>query len=673
MSTVKISKAKESWLQSLKIYLDRRVIAILFLGFSSGLPILLVLTTLSTWLREEGVSRSTIGLFGFVMAPYALKFIWAPLVDRMPIPGLTAMMGRRRSWMLIAQIALVIVIYLFGRTDPGNDLYWTAFFAVLITFFSATQDIAVDAYRIDSLPEEQLGAGASVVVLGYRIGMWLSTAGALFIAAYYDWATAFATMAAFMGIGIATTLLVSEPKGSSAALVDDEAKEQESKIRTLDAEELRPWQGIGGLLLITALVLLALQPLSYLFAFVSGHHGVLGSSGAIVAGVRLALTFWGMWVGYLMFMGKPSAPGEAKDYSMVALLWILAEVAGYGIPESSVWFAEIYAWTALYAIWWISDAVTMMVAGHGIAQESVIAPVWLFTMGIWLRFFFFVYLYGFFYFSKRAVANFGLVDIEHENRVHLWTRRAIVEPYYDFFRRYGVGVAIGILLLISVFKAPDAVLTSMANPFYIDVGFTKEQIAWVSKTFGLWMTLLGGVVGGVVVHRIGLMKSMALAVVVMAFSNLMFALLAHFGADALAITETAFQASRDLTEQEIAIRSLAGSENIYWFYALIIIENISGGLGTAVFVAYLSALCNRSYSAVQYAMLTSFMQMFAKFIVVPSSGFYADGFGWFWFFVTSTMFAIPALILLAILSFSIKRSELKNNRQATETNAYAGD
>lgn len=647
------AKVDESWLASLKIYLDRRVIAILLLGFSSGLPILLVLTTLGAWLRLEGVDKSTIGLFGFVMAPYALKFIWAPLVDRLPIPGLTAMLGRRRSWMLITQVALVGAIYGLGQTDPRDGLYWTAVFCVLITFFSATQDIVIDAFRIDSLPADQLGAGASVVVLGYRIGMWVATAGAFFIADSAGWSVAYSALAAMMVIGIATTLFVSEPDGSTTALIDEEAIRQEARIRTLSAAELKHWRGRGGLVAFIGALLLVVLPASMLLPLIGsafGHGTVdLSAGGLLVATAKLALAAWGAWIGWLILRGDQRAPGECKDFVMVALLALIAEIVAFAIPQDSIWLMELYAWLAMTAIWMVSNLVTNLF-GVSLDQASFLQPVWLFTIGLWIKFLLFVFLYGFFYFSRRAVANFGLVKAEDENRIHLWTRRAIVEPYYDFFHRHGVSIAVAILLLISVFKASDAVLTSMANPFYVDVGLTLTQIAWVSKTFGLWMTLIGGIVGGLVVHRFGMMRSMVLAVIVMALSNLMFALLAYFGADALTITDTAFAAGRELTETELISREQIGTSLLPLFYALIIIENISGGLGTAVFVAYLSSLCNRSFSAVQYAMLTSFMQMFAKFIVVPSSGFYAEGLGWFGFFVTSTLFAVPALLLLWYLA-----------------------
>lgn len=416
------------WREALGVYLDRRVIAILFLGFASGLPIMLVAGTLSTWLREADVSRSAIGLFAFVFAPYTFKFAWAPFMDRLPLPPLTNWLGRRRGWMLAAQIGLMLAIWGLGRTDPATGLLGVAAMAFAVAFFSASQDVVIDAYRVESLPESKLGAGAGVVVLGYRIGMFVATWGALRLADAIDWQTAYSVMAALVAVGMATVLVIPEPAGS---------------------------------------------------------------------------TF--------------RAPGQGRG-------------------------------------------------------------------------------------------------------VEGWLRTAVVEPFADFFERHGVRVAIVILVLISVFKASDVLLTLLANPFYIDVGFTKTQIADVTKLFGVWMTILGGLVGGVVVFRLGLLKSMLLAAVLMAGSNLMFALLA-------------------LTGPHLGV-----------FIATITIENLSSGLGTAVFVAFLSSLCNIHYTAVQYALLTSFMQLLGKFVIVPASGFYADAVGWFWFFTSSTLFALPALVLIAWLA-----------------------
>ena len=413
-----------AWRESLAIYGDRRVIAILFLGFASGLPLMLVAGTLSTWLREAEVSRAAIGLFAFVFAPYTFKFAWAPLMDRLPLPPLTTWLGRRRGWMLAAQLGLMVSIWGLGRTDPSSELFTVALMALAVAFFSASQDVVIDAYRVESLPESKLGAGAGVVVLGYRVGMFVATWGALRLADAADWALAYSVMAALVAVGMVTALVVPEPPGSTFA---------------------RPAGGRG---------------------------------------------------------------------------------------------------------------------------------------------------------------------------LKAWLASAVLEPFGDFFQRHGLAVAVVILVLISVFKASDLLLPLLATPFYLDTCFTKAQIADVTKLSGVWMTVAGGLVGGVVVFRLGILKAMVVAAVLMAGSNLMFAVLTWTGP-------------------------------LLWvFVATIAIENLSSGIGTAVFVAFLSALCNVHYTAVQYALLTSFMQLFGKFVIVPSSGFYADAVGWSWFFVTSTVFALPAIALV---------------------------
>ncbi|MDH3770392.1 MAG: MFS transporter, partial [Nitrospirota bacterium] len=196
---------------ALDVYLDKRVISILFLGFSSGLPLMLVLRTLSAWLQEEGVDKDTIGLFAFTFAPYTFKFAWAPFMDRLPLPVLTRLFGRRRGWLLLTQVCLIGAIFGLGQTSPGQDLFMTAVMALLVSFCSASQDVVIDAYRIEILPQHQLGAGAANVVTGYRIGMWVAGAGALWLADLAGWSIAYAAMALLILVGVAAVLLNPEP------------------------------------------------------------------------------------------------------------------------------------------------------------------------------------------------------------------------------------------------------------------------------------------------------------------------------------------------------------------------------------------------------------------------------------------------------------------------------
>lgn len=472
-----MSNIWQTRLQGLEVYLNRRVIAVLFLGFSSGLPILLILRTLSAWLADIGVDKSTIGLFGFVLAPYTFKFIWAPFMDRMSLPPLTSLFGRRRGWLLASQACLMVAIFALGQTDPTVDLFMTALAAFTVAFFSASQDIVIDAYRIELLTEDQQGAGAANVVTGYRLGMWVAGAGALYIADQAGWSSAYTVMALLILIGVATVLILPEPD--------------------IDA----PKQLFGE-------VTIADQRSRYLFLLLAAGLGVL-----------------------------------------------LALIIGdqYGLRVGIV---------------------------GGLITAALFAALSL-------------------VFNRSSAF-----------------REGAIEPFQDFFQRNGVTIAVVILAFISLFKASDVLLTLMANPFYLETGFTKSQIAWVSGTFGFFVTFLGSYIAGLMIYRIGIMPGLWISGILMMASNLMFALQAYVGAD------------------------------YTLFHLTILIENLSGGMGTTAFVAYLASLCNRRYTAVQYALLTSFMQMLGKYLIVPSSGFLVESMGWIQFFILSSLAGIPALILL---------------------------
>jgi MFS transporter, PAT family, beta-lactamase induction signal transducer AmpG len=201
------------WADALRVYRQPRLIAILFMGFSSGLPLALTFGTLSYWLAEIGVSLTAIGLFGLVRTSYSLKFLWSPLIDRLPIPFLTARLGRRRSWALVIQFLLALAILALGMTDPRIDPAATALAAVVVAFLSASQDIVIDAYRIELLKPEEQGAGAAATQWGYRFGLLASGAGALYAASYGGWGFAYGLMAALMLVGMVTVWLTPEPGG----------------------------------------------------------------------------------------------------------------------------------------------------------------------------------------------------------------------------------------------------------------------------------------------------------------------------------------------------------------------------------------------------------------------------------------------------------------------------
>ncbi|MCC7272942.1 MAG: AmpG family muropeptide MFS transporter [Alphaproteobacteria bacterium] len=202
------------------VWREPRLATVLGLGFASGLPLPLTFGTLSFWLAEAGVSRTAIGLFALVGSAYSLKFLWAPAVDALPLPGLTRWFGRRRGWTLAVQAALIAAILALGFTDPAAAPAWTAAGAVAVAFLSATQDIVIDAYRIELLEPEEQGLGAAAVQWGYRGGMLAGSAGALYAAAAGGWPVAYGVMAALMLVGVATVLLSPEPRQPAATPAD---------------------------------------------------------------------------------------------------------------------------------------------------------------------------------------------------------------------------------------------------------------------------------------------------------------------------------------------------------------------------------------------------------------------------------------------------------------------
>lgn len=208
-----------AWLKSLSVYREPRLLAVLFMGFSSGLPLALTFSTLSYWLAEVGLSRTEIGLFALVGVSYSFKFLWSPIIDRLPLGAITARFGRRRGWALAIQIPLALAILALGLTDPKSTPWLTGLLAVIVAFLSASQDIVIDAYRIELLKPEEQGAGAAATQVGYRLSANIvASAGALLLAQFGGWHVAYAVMAALMAVGIVTVWLTPEPAGSAKAL-----------------------------------------------------------------------------------------------------------------------------------------------------------------------------------------------------------------------------------------------------------------------------------------------------------------------------------------------------------------------------------------------------------------------------------------------------------------------
>lgn len=430
-----------SLLKEIEVYLRPTSIRMFFLGFSSGLPLLLVLGTLSFWLREAGVDLKTIGFLSWIGLVYGFKWVWAPIVDRVPIPFFSRVLGRRRAWLFISQIGITCSLLGMAFTNPGVDLRITAFFSLLTAFFSATQDIALDAYRIESAENRQQGILAAMYQTGYRLAMIWAGAGALAVASFatsssgYDpraWSVAYLTMSASVGVGVLTTLFSPEP-------------------------------------------------------------------------VR-----------------------NEKD------------------SENC----------------------------HVSLRERV--------------------------------------------------REYVINPFRDFFWRFGKG-AIIVLLLIATYRISDIVMGVMANPFYSDMGFTKEEVAAITKIFGVVMTLLGAFVGGIVILRLGVLQTMMIGAVLSSMTNLLFVLLSRVGHDLLFLTVT------------------------------ISTDNFAAGLASSAFVAYLSGLTNANYSATQYALFSSIMLLLPKFLA-GFSGVVVEETGYDGFFILTAVMGIPVFVLVGLVHRFVKET-----------------
>jgi PAT family beta-lactamase induction signal transducer AmpG len=380
----------------------------LVMGFACGLPLLLTGSVLQAWMREDGIDLSVIGLFALVGLPYTLKFIWAPVMDRFTLPFL----GRRRGWMLLAQLSLMVSIIWLGFSNPAEDPWLLAGIAFLVTFFSASQDIVVDAYRREDLQDNELGLGSSLYVNGYRIGMLLAGSGGLILADIFSFQMVYLLMALSMLVGVVTTLLAREPN-------------------------------------------------------------------------------------------EPE-----------------------GTPKS--------------------------------------------------------------------------------------IKEAVVDPFIEYFAR---PEALLVLAFILFYKIGDTMAASMTVPFYLDMGFSKSEIGTVVKLFGFWATIIGGLLGGIVILRWGINRSLWIFGGLQALSTAGFAILVWVG------------------------------HELSWLAAVIAFENLSGGMGTAAYVAFMASMTNKKFTATQYALLTSLMGI-PRVIASAPTGYLVEGVGWVVFFIICTLAAIPGLMLL---------------------------
>ncbi len=416
--------------QGWRYYAQEKVLVLFFLGFSAGLPFPLVYSTLSAWLSEAGLELSTVSTFAWLGFAYSFKFVWAPLVDTLRLPVLTRILGRRRAWMLVAQLSIGVSLLVLSGIDPTQNIEAFALVALAVALSSATQDIVIDAYRIECAESKMQGVLAAAYQYGYRVAMLISMAGALALAEFAPWSVTYMAMAGCMGIGVITTLWCKEPNVQIA--------------QTIDA-------GLSA------------------------------------------------------------------------------------IQKFQTWFVQ-----------------------------------------------------------------------------------AVADPFADFFRRFG-RFAIVLLAFISLYRISDYVLGILANPFYLDIGYSKLQVAGIAKVYGLWITLFGVGVGGWAVVKHGVGRCLVVATILIASTNLFFAAMVIVGPEPWMLVVT------------------------------ISADNLAGGFSGTILIAYLSSLTNLSFTATQYALLSSFMSMLGKF-TAGYSGNVQEAIGWLGFFLYAAALGVPAIIFAIIVS-----------------------
>ncbi len=445
--------------EGFRVYLHHRVLGMLFLGFAAGLPLLLVGGTFTAWLRDIGIELAAIGFLSWVGMAHSIKVLWAPVVDRLPLPVMTRFFGRRRAWMLLAQLIIAASLLGMALTDPHEHLWLVAVWAIGAAFGSATQDVAIDAYRVEAVARQRQAAMAATYVLGYRVALLAAGAGALHVAAVGNWTLAYTAMAILMGIGITTTLIIREPE----VAVNGQTRQLEQRV---------------------------------------------------------------------------------TDY--------LERTAHVGIRRN----------------------------------------------------------------------------------VTAWFIGAVICPFADFFKRYGLA-ALAVILFVATFRISDIFMGVMANPFFLDLGFSKEQIANVAAAFGLAMTLTGALLGGVLVARFGIAPMLVFTAIMAPLTNLTFSWLAGIGPE------------------------------LYGLVAAIMADNITGGMAISVFIAYLSSLTNTAYTATQYALFSSLMTLPGQFMG-GFTGVVAEAVGWGPFFVIAAAMGLPAIALALLLIRVAHPDEMRQPGKSVE-------
>jgi PAT family beta-lactamase induction signal transducer AmpG len=502
-----------------------RLAVVTLLGFASGLPLALTGQAMQAWLSQEGLDIATIGFLSLVGLPYTFKFLWAPLMDRFELPWL----GRRRGWLVLTQLLLAAALMAMAATSPTGATRAFALLALLVAFFSASQDVVYDAYRTDLLPPAQRGIGSSLNVLGYRMAMILS--------------------------------------GGIAFIWTD------------------PAQG-GGWTWPQVYRLMA----------------------AIMVGAAVVSAF------LLPPLKTPRPPSSVARHDLIGFVAVVAAVA-------------------------VGAALTDRLGGP--VAQAMLQPFWSgSTLSPTLQ-------------AKWADLLALLLGIGVTLPLAAWAaRKARFETLINGLRSYfslpGAGAFLGFIVL---YKLGDAFAGSLMTPFLLKaMAFSQAEVGVVNKVLGLWLTILGALVGGTLMMKLGLWRSLLLFGVLQAASNIGFWWLAVAGKGEIpGLTLPAF---------DWGFVKLATATPVDGGLLLVIaFENLSGGMGTAAFVAFLMSLCNQRFTATQYALLSAFASV-GRVWVGPLAGVLAESIGWSTFFVVSTVMALPALVMLWWLRSTVQALEV---------------
>ncbi|WP_286235018.1 AmpG family muropeptide MFS transporter [Thalassotalea sediminis] len=508
--------------QTLLYFKNKRLLTVFFFGIASGFPWVMIGSAMTGWLKDEGLSRGSIGLFGLIFAAYSINFLWSPLADRIKLPILTRKFGQRRSWIIATQTIIVLAAIQMSLFDAQNQLHLMALFGLFIALAGATQDIAIDAYRIDILQEKDnnvMAAGSAMATAGWWTG-YAGLGSIPFILASkpsWQWSEVFLVLAAIMFILMFTAFVVKEPNGLNREAVMN--KIQQNYIQVLPNYTREAW-----------LILL-----------------------------------------------------------IIPLIFVAIIYANIGYPS---WPTQLIS--DKYQFWCITLAIASLIA--------------LFVRQL-----------------SRLNQSVSLHDKTHINTKHIssihrliaWLLATLVAPIQEFFNRNGTKLAFSILMFIFLFKIGEAYLGRMSVVFYREVGFSNEDIAYYSKLINWGTTIVFSLLGSVFTIRFGILKGLFIGGIAMAASNLLFSVMAFVGPNKALFAFTVF------------------------------VDGFTSAWGSVAFVALLSVLCNKSFTASQYALMAS-LGTFGRVMVGSFSGIIVDWLdgNWALFFVLTALMVIPSLIFL---------------------------